>query len=133
MVFQTPDWSWKVLDVANRYPDGIFALGVETYNAKNFPFAIVSKQAVELMGRIHPVDVFWGDVYLRDVMAAFGRAIRIPEVTIDHEWIGNAPDTVFHEANQGERRNWDPTYWEHHRRLVAKAVGQLKARQAVVA
>lgn len=133
MVFQTPSWSWRVLDTANTYPDGIFALGVETYNAKNFPFAIISRQAVELMGRIHPPDVFWGDVYLRDVMAAFGRAIRVPDVTIDHEWIGHTPDQVFHEAKQGERRNWNPAYWAHHQRLVDQTVATIRARQAVPA
>src|SRR5678815_432951 len=115
MVFQTPSWSWRVLDEANRYPDGIFALGVETYNAPHFPFAIISRHAAEVMGRIHPVDVFWGDVYLRDVMAELGRAIRLPNVTVDHEWIGHTPDQVFHEARQGEARNWDATYWAHHR------------------
>lgn len=135
IVFQTPDWSTLLIAEANKYPDGIFALGVETHNAGHFPFPVISRKAVDCMGRIHHPELFWGDVYLRDVFAAFGRAIRVHTVTIDHEWIGHAPDPVFREAHQEEARNWDPAYWRRHRKAVDEAVGILRAgmRQAVTA
>lgn len=126
MVFQTPDWSTKVLAVANQYPDGLFNLGVSTYNADHFPFSIVSRRAVEAMGAIHHPEIFWGDVYLRDIFKAFDRAILLPDVRVDHQWMGHTPDVVFLEAQQSDGRHWSHAYWATHRRLVAAAVAKLK-------
>ena len=127
MVFRTLGWAEKILAHANQYPDGLFCFGVETLNAKNFPFAVVSKRAVEIVGHIHDARLFWGDVYLRDIMAHFSRAIRIHDVQIDHEWAGHDPDETFADAKQGESHNWDDAYWALHRRCVAAAVGKLEA------
>lgn len=126
MVFQTPDWSTKVLAVANRYPDGLFNLGVQTFNASHFPFSIVSKRAVEAMGTIHHPDIFWGDVYLRDIFETFGRAVLMPDVQVDHDWAGNAPDATFTEARQRDARSNNDAYWAKHRRLVHDAVDRLR-------
>lgn len=126
MVFETPDWPQLVLAAANQYPDGIFDLGVETHNAKNFPFSIVSRRAVEAIGHLQDPRVFWGDVYLRDVMAHFSRAVRIPTVRVAHEWMGRTPDETFLDAKQGDRRNWDTAYWDLHRTAVADAVAKLR-------
>ena len=127
MVFRTPAWPDLLLDVANQYPDGVFCLGVETHNAANFPFAAVSRKAIQAMGHVHDSRVFWGDVYLRDVMAHFGRAVQVPSVRVDHNWMGLNPDTTFLEAQQGERKNWDTNYWALHHLAVAEAVKKLEA------
>lgn len=124
MVFRTPDWSSKVLAVANQYPDGLFNLGVSTFNADHFPFSIVSKWAVDRMGAIHHPDVFWGDVYLRDIFQTFGRAVLIPDVRVDHEWMGHTPDQVFKDAKQS--LHFGEAYWTKHRRLVQDSVDRLK-------
>lgn len=127
MVFQTPSWSSRVLETANQYPDGVFVLGVSTFNADHFPFAIVSRKAVDAMGTLQHPDIFWGDVYLRDIFQAFGRAILLPDVRIEHQWMGHTPDQVFVEARQGDGRHWDMAYWSKHRKLVDASVARLKA------
>ena len=40
MVFRTPNWPSLVLDIANQYPDGLFDIGVSTYNETHYPFYI---------------------------------------------------------------------------------------------
>lgn len=125
MVFRTVDWPQRVCEVANQHPDGVFCLGVNVQNAKNFPFAIVSAKATEAIGYLHDSRLFWGDVFLRDVYAKFGRAIRTDAVTIDHEWAGHVKDQTFQEARQHEGRNWDERYWQRHHECVLDAVLKL--------
>lgn len=127
MVFVTPDWPQKLLAHANQYPDGLFDFGVNTHNAKVFPWACVSRKAVDIMGHVMDPRLYWGDVYLRDVFAHFGRAIRINDVQIDHVWMGFTPDQTFVEANQNEGRNWDAAYWALHAECVMEAAGKLEA------
>lgn len=131
MVFRTPDWPRLLLEEAGKYPDGLFDLGVQTYNAGVFPWSVISRHAVDLMGHIHDPRLFWGDVYLRDVMACFGRAIAVPHVQIDHVWMGHTPDQTFLEARQGEARNWDAAYWALHRQCVDEAFAKLDADHRV--
>jgi len=121
MVFRTPGWPSLVLEAANAYPDGLFDLGVSTHNETHFPFSIVSRTAVDRLGFLWDPRIFWGDVYLRDVMGAFGRAVRLPSVEIAHEWIGN-------EAEQNTIYQRDPAYWtQTHAPAVAEAVQKLRA------
>lgn len=132
MVFQTVDWAERILEVANGYPDGLFDIGVSTMNQDNFPFSIVSKRAVEKMGFLWDPRIFWGDIFLRDVMAWYGRALLLPGVRVDHDWAGFKPDKVYVEQlmpGEGHkdinRRN--PNYWtEVHAVAVNEAVGRLR-------
>lgn len=117
MVFQSPNWPQMVLEEANHYPDGIFNIGVETLNAHVFPFSIVSMQAVRILGHLHDPRLRWcGDLYLRDVMGEFFRAIRLPSVKVDHRWTAE---------------NWtaavDPDFPMLYRQCVREAVGKLHA------
>jgi len=133
MAFRTVDWPQKVCDVANQYPDGVFCLGVEVNNAKNYPFAIVSRKATEAIGYLHDSRLFWGDVFLRDVYAKFGRAIRFDTVRIDHDWMGHVKDQTFLDAKQHEGRNWDDRYWQLHNACVLDAVIKLSAAMHIEA
>lgn len=125
MVFQTEAWDRLVLAEANKYPDGIFDLGCATLNEGHFPFSIISRHAADRMGHLNDPRLVWSDLYLRDVMAAFGRAIPMPHVRVDHDWAGHAPDAVFVEARQGDAGNWSGLYWQKHRAVVAEAVARL--------
>lgn len=127
MVFRTPGWPEIVLAEANKYPDGLFNFGCATLNAGHFPFSIISKHVADLMGYIHDGRLIWGDLFLRDVLAAFGRAIPLPEVQIDHQWMGHTPDQVFLDAHQNDSQNWDEAYWARHREIVAAAVQRIDA------
>jgi glycosyltransferase involved in cell wall biosynthesis len=121
MVFQTPGWDAMILDAANRYPDGIFNIGVATHNHDNFPFSTVSKRVVETLGFLYDPRIFWGDIFLLGVMAAFGRAVRLPAVTIDHDWAGVRPDAIFLAGEEVRRANW----MEHHQAAIDDAVVKL--------
>lgn len=125
MVLVTPDWPAKLLAVANQYPDGIFVLGCDVQNAKNFVFPIVSRLAVDAMGHIMDPRLYWGDVYLRDVFAAFDRAIRFHDMQVDHQWAGREKDQTFREEDQDNPANWSEDYWAKHGEVVREAIDKL--------
>lgn len=132
MVFRTEDWPTLILKAANYFPDGLFDLGVQTLNYQNYPFATVAKSVVDRLGFLWDLNVFWGDIFLRDVMAHFDRCVLLPNVHIDHDWAGFKPDkTYLDQLEPGEytkdilRRQ--PDYWETtHRTAVENAVSKLK-------
>jgi hypothetical protein len=130
MVFKTVGWPALILEVANHYPDGLFDLGVRTHNEEHYPFATVSRRVVEHLGFLWDPRIFWGDIYLRDVMGYFGRTIMIPTVEVEHDWAGWKPDRVFVEADKDiVRRN--PTYWSSvHLPAVNEAVQRLQELHA---
>lgn len=136
MIFRTPHWSSAVLEVANRYPDGLFDIGVHTLNETHYPFSIVSRKVAECLGFIWDPKIFWGDIYLRDTMAAFGRCVMLPEISIEHDWAGFKPDKVFQEQLQPGEMNKDivrrdPNYWSQtHLHAVNSAVNKLRGMVA---
>lgn len=91
--FQTPGWDAKLVQVAQRYPDGMFDLAVDTVlNNANCVFPCQSRRQVELLGCFYDERVIYPDIWLRDVLQPFGRLIRVPEVVIAHCWNGQSPD-----------------------------------------
>jgi hypothetical protein len=132
MVFRTASWPSIILEAANKYPDGLFDIGVLTHNETHYPFSIVSRKAAERMGFLWDPTIFWGDIFLRDVMAAFGRCVMLPEVVIEHDWAGNKPDQVFRESDKNITLR-DRTYWTGtHARAVNNAIEVLRPLLDVV-
>jgi hypothetical protein len=123
MLFITPGWDKAILDEANKYPDGIFDFGVNTHNEANFPFLTISRKMADAVGFLFDVRFFWGDIFWRDVTSAFGRAIPLPTVCIDHEWAGFKPDLVFYEG-EGTRRS---DHSQFHSLVVNEAIEKLRA------
>lgn len=118
MVFRTPGWADMILAAANRFPDGLFDLGVSTLNETHYPFATISRKAVERMGFFWDPRIFWGDIFLRDTMRWFDRCVMVPEVRIDHDWAG-FPYDVLHQ---------DPRYWTTtHAQAVQEAADKLRS------
>lgn len=127
MVFRTPGWASRVLAACNRFPDGVFNVGVATHNADHYPFSVVSRAVVARLGFLWDPRVYWGDVWLRDVMAAFGRCVMLDDVRVDHEWAGHAPDATFVEADQDSIYQRVPDYWTTvHGPMVEEAVARLR-------
>jgi hypothetical protein len=128
MLFRTKDWAKELLTVANHYPNGLFDLGVSTHNEDHYPFSIVSAKAVQAIGGFCDPRVFWVDMFLRDVMAAFGRCVMVPFVRIDHDWAGNAPDDVYREGLSHKAAvEQDVTYGTmRHQVAVDSAVAKLQ-------
>ncbi len=135
MAFVSQGWDAAILAEANKYPDGLFNIGVATHNADHYPFSIISKRMVQQLGHVYDPRIFWGDIYLRDLLAHFGRTIMLPEVRIDHEWAGFKPDALFWEAQDlktGPYTN-GPEYWERHRNVVNDSIRKLEAVGAALA
>lgn len=127
MTFLTPGWPAIVLAAANLVQDGVFDFGVSTHNEDHYPFSIVSRKVVDALGFFWDPRIFWGDIYLRDVMGNLGRLAKIP-VEIDHAWAGFAPDATFTEANQDDIYRRDPSYWANtHAPAVNEAVAKLRS------
>lgn len=132
MLFETEAWDKAILRAANNFPDGVFNFGVETLNTPHYPFSIVSKRVVDALGHMYDPRIFWGDIYLRDVMAHFGRTVLLPEVRILHDWAGlGTPDATFQEANHLKMSIGTPQYWETHRQVVQEAVNKIIASVGV--
>lgn len=90
--FQTPGWDTKLLRAAAEYPDGLFVFGVETANAQNFIFPCVSRRLMQTLGGVFDERLIYPDIWLRDVLYPFGRAIRLNDVVIAHHWQGPSAD-----------------------------------------
>jgi glycosyltransferase involved in cell wall biosynthesis len=130
LVFRTPGWAQQVLEVANQHPDGLFNIGVKTHNETHFPLPIVSAKAIATIGFFWDPRLVWGDIFLRDVMESFGRAIPLPSVQIDHDWAGNAPDQTFIEGNAQRFQSIDNSYWQGtHLTAVTEAAAKLRVLQ----
>lgn len=126
MVFKTPGWSTHILDAANQHPDGVFDIGYATLNATHYPFSTISRRVVEHLGFFWPPHIFWGDIFWRDVMGAFGRTVMLSYVEIEHDWAGFKPDQVFAESDKDIERR-DPNYWSiTHENAVGEAVAKVR-------
>lgn len=130
MVFRTPGWPQQVLDAANRYPDGLFNIGVSTHNEAHYPFSVTSRKVADQLGFLWDPRIFWGDIFLRDVMEALGHLLPLPSVQIDHDWAGTHPDQTFEEGNAQRFKSRDASYWTGvHAVAVAEAVEKLRGLQ----
>jgi hypothetical protein len=140
--FRTPGWPQLLLDEANRYPDGVFNIGVNVgLNDDKFPFSVVSRRMVEAMGCLNDPRLLFSDIFLLDVAKAFGRAVRVNTVTVFHDWAGHGSDDTRREANRHEfdvvfkdtHGNWTDEYAARHRDVVAEAVKNVRRSGDVVA
>jgi hypothetical protein len=123
MVFMSEGWVTRFLATANAYPDGLFDIGGWTFPAGSFPWSVVSRDFVRRLGFLNDERLLYSDIFLRDVCAAFGRAIMVPEVSILH--VGSA-------AKDANVAKWHlhtiaDAYWALHARCVGEAVARLRA------
>ena len=139
--FRTPGWPQLLLDEANRYPDGVFNIGVDVgLNDEKFPFSVVSRRMVEAMGCLNDSRLLFSDIFLLDVAKAFGRAVRLNTVTVFHDWAGHGSDDTRREANRHEfdlvfkdtQGNWTDDYAARHRDVVAEAVAKVRRSGSVL-
>lgn len=134
MLFETKDWPRLIIEEANKYPDGIFNIGVNTgLNDDKFPFSIVSRQFVEKLGKINDERLLFSDIFLLDVAKHFDRAIVLRSVTFHHDWAGHGADETRLEANKHEfcmvfanaKGDWTEHYQQLHNQVVAEAIVKL--------
>lgn len=113
LVFETSGWDARLLEHARRYPDGMFVLGVETLNAENFPFTCVSRKFVQVTGGVVDERLIYTDVAVRDAMAQNGRAVRVQDVAVRHEWRGMSQDQA-----EWQRYTTRPSYQKFYDKCV---------------
>ncbi len=93
VAFETQGWERLLVAAAAEYPDGLFDLGVDTVmNNKNFVFPCQSRRQIETLGFFYDARLVYPDIWLRDVLSPFGRAVRADHVRIRHEWVGQTED-----------------------------------------
>lgn len=133
MLFETKDWPRLIIEEANKYPDGIFNIGVSTgLNDDKFPFSIVSRQFVERLGKINDERLLFSDIFLLDVAKHFNRAVVLRSVTFRHDWAGHGADETRIEANKHEfgmvfanaQGDWTDQYRQLHNQAVAEAIAK---------
>lgn len=139
VVFKTKDWPRLVLEEANKYPDGVFNIGVNTgLNDENYPFSIVSRRLVEMVGFLNDERLLFSDIFLLDVARHFNRAVRLKSVMMFHDWPGPAGgnDETRQDASRHEftmvfkdaQGNWHDSYRALHDTAVSEAVQKIKAQ-----
>jgi hypothetical protein len=122
--FQTPGWDRLLEQAAAKYPDGIFDLGVDDrLNNANYCFPCVSRRVVDLLGFFFDDRLLYPDIWLRDVMIPFGRAVRVDEVVIAHHWQGMSED---------QTQAVYATNTERHRELYEQCVNEGRDKIATV-
>jgi hypothetical protein len=133
MIFRTMEWPSYLITAANKFPDGLFDLGVRTLNEDHYPFATTSRRVVQILGHIADPAIFWCDIYIRDVMQHFGRCIKVSEVEIAHDWAGTHPDKTFLEGTRNPAAD-NPHYWStDHPQAVGRAIAKLQKLVGVAA
>lgn len=128
-IFRTFGWDQVLWEAAKRYPDGVFDLGVSTVQADDqFCFPCTSRRILELLGGIHDERLLFNDLWLRDVLEFFGRAVRVSEITIEHDWCGNHPDRTWNERQVEcvATMKASPSYAALHLACVMEAVDRLR-------
>ena len=123
VLFMTPNWPALILDEAAKYPDGIFNLGVNVgINDDLFPFSIVSRKLVNILGFINDERLLCSDIFLRDVARHFNRTIRIDSVTVLHDWAGRVADET--RADAGKHAATIVGDWSEYGKLHELAVNE---------
>jgi len=120
--FRTQGWDTKLQAVAAQYADGVFNLGVEVENAENFIFPCVSRRLVHVLDGVFDERLIYPDIGLRDVLRAFDRAIRVPDVVLRHNWMGMTEDQ---QRVVGETQS--PAYQELYGLCVREGVNKINA------
>jgi hypothetical protein len=132
LVFRTPAWPQLVLAETNKYPDGIFHISIGTLDDRISPFGIISRQAVQIVGRLQDPRLHWADAYWRDVMLAFGRDLVLSSVHVE-QWTGWTPKRILTIARQSDPHKWDDGYRALRRKVVAEAVNKLRVMHETAA
>lgn len=122
IIFRTPDWDVRVLEVFDRYPDRIaFVHGRDGFqDAKIGTHGFLHRRWVDAVGYLVPpyFSSDYNDLWLTEVADALGRRVFLPNVYTEHMHpvIGKGP--------------WDQTHQERLTRHQQDQVDLLYAKLA---
>lgn len=142
-IIETKGWDSKLISCANKFPDGIFNIGVNTgLNDNLFPFSIVSRVFMNALGYVNDERLLFSDIFLLDVLEGFERTIRLKEVMFKHNWAGcettdkTRLDAQIHENSivfdgtsgdsKNPKKNWQKSYLNLHQNSVNEAIRIIK-------
>ncbi len=137
VIIETPGWPQLIIAAANKYPDGIFNIGVSTVRLEeNYVFSCVSRKLVERLGFINDERLVYSDIFLMDVAKHFGRLSKLWSVRFRHNWAGeNSADVddtradarlvEFEMALADATGTWRDEYRSLHDSVVAEAVARI--------
>jgi Glycosyl transferase family 2 len=137
VIIETPGWPQLIIEAANKYPDGIFNIGVSTVRLEaNFVFSCVSRKFVERLGFINDERLVYSDIFLMDVAKHFGRLSKLWSVTFRHNWAGENPADMddtradarlveFEMVLADATGTWRDEYRSLHDSVVAEAVARI--------
>jgi Glycosyl transferase family 2 len=145
VIIETPGWAKLIIDAANKYPDGIFNIGVSTVRLEeNYVFSCVSRKLVDRLGFINDERLVYSDIFLMDVAKHFGRLSKLWSVTFRHNWAGENPgglDATRADAQRVEAEvvfadatgAWSDQYRSLHDGVVAEAIARVDPENEILA
>lgn len=107
LVHKTLGWDVILEKYVAQYPDEIYCLWFnDTINGnRHCAFPIVSRKWIETVGFWFPkgLKYCYPDTWVYDLGKRVGRAVYIPEVTVEHQWMGAKKDETYRRSRaQGE-------------------------------
>lgn len=103
----TPGWDVVLDRYVAQYPDEIYCLWFDDRinGAKHCAFPIVSRKWYDILGFLYPrgLKYCYPDTWVFDIGQRVGRAVYIPEVVVEHHWMGRRQDETYRRSRrQGE-------------------------------
>jgi len=133
-IIETPGWPQLVIEAANRYPDGIFNIGISTELAEEaWAFPCVSRKLVQQLGFITDECLAYPDIFLLDIAKHFGRSIKLSTVSFRYDCTNLDHDSAPVDSQRLEckslsvnsARAWTEQHRNLHDRVVAEAVSRI--------
>lgn len=137
VIIETRGWPQLIIEAANRYPDGIFNIGVSTIRGEeNYIFSCVSRKLVDRLGFINDERLLYSDIFLMDVAKHFNRLSKLWTVKFRHNWAGENPTGMDDTRVDAQRVEfemvladatgaWTDEYRCLHKSIVAEAVARI--------
>lgn len=105
VVFETEGWDEIYREAARNNPDGIFVLAPDDGRGSGVPHPCVGRTWIDTLGFfVNPAFLHWGvDSYTEHLALSLDRFIRLPEVKITHQKVGetNPADETYKRLREG--------------------------------
>lgn len=131
VIFETEGWDEIYRQAASNYPDGIFVLAPNDGRGDGVPHPCMGREWIDTLGYfVNPAFLHWGvDSYSEFLASSVDRLIKIPNVTIRHNKVGEAhiADETYKRLREGVWNQRDLQVLELMKsRYADKDIGLLK-------
>ena len=105
VIFETEGWDEIYRESSAKNPDGIFVLAPDDGRGSGVPHPCVSRAWIDTLGYfVNPAFLHWGvDSYTEHLALSVDRLIRLPDVKITHQKVGeaNPVDETYKRLREG--------------------------------